>query len=373
MQGKFNRGKGGMGPKAPRYAANVEVLLVGKIENGKPLQDVLSARFGLSRRTAKAVIDGRSVWVNRRCVWIAHHTLKTGDTVEIPRAVVSAAKRQSAGSVPTSKGPVPTSKGSVPTSKGPVPTSKGPVPNVKGPVPTSKGPVPNGKGSVPTSKGPVPMAVRHIRIILETKDYIIADKPAGVLANEDSASAEAILRVQLSQPNLQAVHRLDRDTTGCLLFAKTYAAYLAAVEVFKTRRVRKEYRAIVVGEFPLARQRIDAPLDGQPAISHVVREMVGEDASFLKVYIETGRTNQIRRHLAGIRFPIVGDRTFGLKSARDARLMTVPRQMLHASSLELPNPTEKGEVIKVHSPLPADFRATLRLFGMGHRPRTSKR
>ena len=352
MQGKFNRGKGGMGPKAPRYAANVEVLLVGKIENGKPLQDVLSARFGLSRRTAKAVIDGRSVWVNRRCVWIAHHTLKTGDTVEIPRAVVSAAKRQSAGSVPTSKGPVPNVKGPVPTSKGPVPTSKGPVPNVK---------------------GPVPMAVRHIRIILETKDYIIADKPAGVLANEDSASAEAILRAQLSQPNLQAVHRLDRDTTGCLLFAKTYAAYLAAVEVFKTRRVRKEYRAIVVGEFPLARQRIDAPLDGQPAISHVVREMVGEDASFLKVYIETGRTNQIRRHLAGIRFPIVGDRTFGLKSARDARLMTVPRQMLHASSLELPNPTEKGEVIKVHSPLPADFRATLRLFGMGRRPRTSKR
>ena len=83
--------------------------------------------------------------------------------------------------------------------------------------------------------------------------------------------------------------------------------------------------------------------------------------------IDTGRTNQIRRHLASIRFPIVGDRTFGLKSARDPRLMQVPRQMLHASSLELPDPLDPCGSIRAHSPLPADFRAALRLFGMGKR------
>ncbi len=315
-------------PRAPRFAANIEALTVGRPDAGKPLQDFLSSHFGLSRRSAKAVIDGRSVWVNRKCVWIAHHVLRSGDTVEVPRAVVSAAKRQSAGS----SGP----KGS------------------------------NGlNGSAKEASGD--RQLRHIRVLLETKDFIVADKPAGVLSNGAPGSAETILREQLNEPNLQAVHRLDRDTSGCLLFARNYAAYLAAVEVFKTHKVRKEYRAIVAGCFPYAHQRIDAPLDGQTAVSHVLREHSAADASFLKVRIETGRTNQIRRHLASVRFPIVGDRTFGLKHARDPRLMSVPRQMLHASSLELPDPTVKGATIKVHSPLPADFRATLKLFGMGRR------
>ena len=301
------------GPRAPKFAAHVDVLAVNRADAGKTLQDFLSARLGLSRRAAKAVIDGHSVWVNRRCVWIAHHALRTGDVVELPQAVVAAARRQ-AGS------------------------AKNPI---------------------------APEARKHVRVLVETPDYVVADKPAGLLSNEDPKSVEAILRVQLDQPNLQAVHRLDRDTTGCLLFAKTYAAYLAAVEVFKLRRVTKSYCAIVVGSFPYAHQKIDAPLDDQPAVSHVMREVAGPDASFLRVRIETGRTNQIRRHLAGVRHPIVGDRTFGLKSARDPRLMSVPRQMLHAAALSLPDPVRRGEEIRAHSPLPADFRAALKLFGMG--------
>ncbi len=333
-------------PRAPRFAANIEALTVGRPDAGKPLQDFLSSHFGLSRRSAKAVIDGRSVWVNRKCVWIAHHVLRSGDVVEVPRAVVSAAKRQSAGSNGL---------------KG-LNGTKG-LNGFKG-LNGSKGF--NGlKGATKEASGD--RQLRHIRVLLETKDFIVADKPAGVLSNGAPGSAETILREQLNEPNLQAVHRLDRDTSGCLLFARSYAAYLAAVEVFKTHKVRKEYRAIVAGCFPYAHQRIDAPLDGQPAVSHVLREHSAADASFLKVRIETGRTNQIRRHLASVRFPIVGDRTFGLKHARDPRLMSVPRQMLHASSLELPDPTVKGATIKVHSPLPADFRATLKLFGMGRR------
>ena len=82
---------------------------------------------------------------------------------------------------------------------------------------------------------------------------------------------------------------------------------------------------------------------------------------------EVARTNQIRRHLASVRFPVVGDRVFGLKSARDLRFMQVPRQMLHASTLELPDPASPREKIRAHSPMPADFRATLRLFGLGKR------
>lgn len=303
------------GPRAPKFAANVEMLVVNRPDAGKSLQDFLAQRLGLSRRAAKAVIDGRSVWVNRRCIWIAHHLLKTGDAIEVPKAVVAAARRQA--------------------------------------------------GSAKTAIAPETR--KHVRVLVQTPDYVVADKPAGLLSNEDPKSVEAILREQLKEPNLQAVHRLDRDTTGCLLFAKTYAAYLAAVEVFKTRRVQKAYAAIVAGSFPYAHQKIDTPLDDQPAVSHVVREAAGPDASFLRVRIETGRTNQIRRHLAGVRYPIVGDRTFGLKRARDPRLMTVPRQMLHAATLSLPDPMRKGEEIRAHAPLPADFRSVLRLFGMGKR------
>ena len=97
----------------------------------------------------------------------------------------------------------------------------------------------------------------------------------------------------------------------------------------------------------------------------MTREAASADASFLRVRIETGRTNQIRRHLASIRHPVVGDRVFGLKNVRDPRFMQVPRQMLHASTLSLPDPLDPHAEIKVHSPLPADFRAALRLFGMG--------
>ena len=93
--------------------------------------------------------------------------------------------------------------------------------------------------------------------------------------------------------------------------------------------------------------------------------MQGDGACFLRLRIETGRTNQIRRHLASVRCPVVGDRVFGLKSARDPRLMQVPRQMLHASTLTLQDPFDSHASISAHSPLPADFRSALALFGLG--------
>ena len=300
--------------RAPQHAAGLASLAVNKADP-KLLQDFLSARFGLSRRTAKAMTDGRSVWVNRQCVWMARHALKTGDVVEVPTAVVKGALAQS----PKSKAP--------------------------------------GAAAKPER--------RHVRVIWKHESYLVADKPAGLVTCDDPKSVESILRVQENVPTLEAVHRLDRDTTGCLLFARNHAALEAAIEVFKTHSVAKVYHAIVAGRFKFAHQTIDAPVDGQQALSHVAREAAGQDASFLRVRIETGRTNQIRHHLASVRHPVVGDRVFGLKSARDPRLMRVQRQMLHASTLELPHPLKAHERIKVHSPLPADFRAALKLFGMG--------
>lgn len=303
--------------RAPQYAAGVSALSVGKNDPGI-LQDFLAQRFSLSRRTAKAMIDGRSVWVNRRCVWIARYAIKTGDVVEVPTAVVKGAVAQVAE-----------------------------------------------KGRPPASKDVASHVKRHVRVLWQDDNYLVADKPSGVVSCDDPKSVESILREQESIPTLEAVHRLDRDTTGCLMFAKSHAALVAAVEIFKTHKVSKTYHAITAGEFKYAHQTINTPLDGETAVSRVTREAKCPDASFLRVRIETGRTNQIRRHLASVRAPVVGDRVFGLKSARDPRLMQVPRQMLHASTLAMPNPMNTREEIKAHSPLPADFRSTLRLFGMG--------
>ena len=297
--------------KAPQHAAGITSLTVNK-PDPKILQDFLALKFALSRRTAKALVDGRNVWVNRKCVWIARFALRTGDLVEIPSQVVKGAVKQSV--------------------------------------------------RVDSALG---TPTRHVRVIWQNDNYLICDKPAGLVSCDDPKSVETILREQEKVPTLEAVHRLDRDTTGCLLFAKNHAALVAAVEVFKTHKVSKVYHAISAGSFKFAHQIVDTPLDGQPAVSKVTREAASADASFLRIRIETGRTNQIRRHLASIRYPIIGDRVFGLKNVRDPRLMQVPRQMLHASTLTLPDPLDPHAELKAHSPLPADFRAALRLFGMG--------
>ncbi len=276
-------------------------LVVSKVDAGLSLQVFLAKKLSVSKRAAKNLLDDRVVWVNRRCVWMTHHVLRQGDTVEVP-----ASRKPNEAAVPKSK----------------------------------------------------------IRVLVDDEHYLVADKPSGMLSLGEG-SAEETLREQTGIPSLKAVHRLDRDTTGCLLMAKSAAAFDAAVAIFKTRRVSKTYQAIVYGRFDRNASTLDQDIDGDRAVSHIQREAVSKDASFLKVKIETGRTHQIRRHLASIRHPVIGDREHGLKFARDPRLMTVPRQMLHASGLEMPHPMVQGATLKAHSPLPADFRRCLKLFDMG--------
>ena len=277
-------------------------FVVSKVEAGQSLQVFLALKMALSKRVAKNLLDNRVVWVNRKCVWMTHHTVRQGDTVEVQTSHV-----------------------------------------------------PKGETAVPKA---------NIRVLIEDEYYMVVDKPSGMLA-VGAGGVEDVLREQAQQPSLMAVHRLDRDTTGCLLVAKNAAAFDAAVAVFKTRRVSKIYETIVYGKFDRSASTVDQELDGERAVSHIQREAISKDASFLKVKIETGRTHQIRRHLASIRHPVLGDREHGVKFARDPRLLTVPRQMLHASGLELPHPMLPGKTLKAHSPLPADFRRCLKLFEMG--------
>jgi RluA family pseudouridine synthase len=207
-----------------------------------------------------------------------------------------------------------------------------------------------------------PPKPQHIRVLVEDPHYLFVDKPAGVLTVGPD-SAEERLRAQLASPELRVVHRLDRETSGCLLVARNEAAFDAAVAVFKTRRVLKVYHAICVGQIERRSSTIREEIEGEPAVTHVTTLSASRDATYLALRIETGRTHQIRRHLAGIRHPVVGDRQYGFKSARDPRLQEVARQMLHATDIELPHPMQPGK-LRAHSPLPADFRRGLRLFGL---------
>ena len=274
--------------------------IVSKLEAKCTLQEFIAAKLSISKRAAKNLLDDRKVWVNRRCIWMAHHALRQGDTIELAAGVKPEQQK----------------------------------------------------------------APPKIRAFVEDDFYIIVDKPSGVLSvGEDSM--EELLRAQTGLQGLQAVHRLDRDTTGCLLFAKNVAAFDAAVAIFRTRRVTKLYQVIVWGRYARKASTVTDELDGDRAVSHLQREASSADASFLKVRIETGRTHQIRRHLSSIRHPVLGDREHGVKFARDPRLLTVPRQMLHACGIEMPHPMVPGGTLKAHSPLPADFRRCLALFDMG--------
>ncbi len=272
-------------------------LVVVAADAGRTLQEFLGARMTLSRRAAKSLIDTRAVWVNRKRVWMAHHLLRSGDQVLVPVYADTAERVQ----------------------------------------------------------------VQKIRVLIEDDNFLVVDKPAGLVAVGEGG-VEELLRAQRGEPALRAVHRLDRDTTGCLLCARRPEAFDAAVAEFKKRHVRKAYNAVVAGRYEQQVSTVHEDLDGARAVTHIKLIEATDDASFLALRIETGRTHQIRKHLAAIRHPVLGDREYGPKFARDERLVGIPRQMLHAVEIEMPHPLKPGVTLRAHSPLPADFRRCLRLF-----------
>lgn len=204
-----------------------------------------------------------------------------------------------------------------------------------------------------------PVVPPRLRILVEGPHYLFIDKPAGLMTVGEG-SVEELLRIQQDQPNLRAVHRLDRDTSGCLMVARTQADFDAAVSQFKMRRIDKTYHAVVHGRIEIRASTINADVDGERALTRMRLLQAREVASFIMLRIETGRTHQIRQHLASIRHPVLGDHQYGPKREYDPRLQTVPRQMLHSSEIEMPDPFG-NEHLKAHSPLPADFRRVLKM------------
>jgi 23S rRNA pseudouridine1911/1915/1917 synthase len=217
--------------------------------------------------------------------------------------------------------------------------------------------------SVVVVDAPVPAAhERQAEVLYEDADYLIVNKPADILANGEGG-LEARLRRRRGEPELRAAHRLDRDTTGCLLLARSERALALAIEIFRAHGVTKEYRALTFGRWDARVRKLDAPIDGQPAITRVKLVGAGRDASHLAVDTVTGRTHQVRRHLAEAGHPLLGDRQYGPRELRAERFMRVPRQMLHASRLRFVHPVT-GRPVEAACSLPDDFRRCLRDFGL---------
>ncbi len=230
--------------------------------------------------------------------------------------------------------------------------------------------------------GPVqavaPEPVPGMRIVLEDDDVVVVDKPVGVAAHPSpgwtgptvvGALAATGHRVSTSgaAERQGVVHRLDVGTSGLMVVAKSERAYTALKRAFKERTVEKVYHAVVQGHPEPTSGTIDAPIgrhpsqdwkfavtaSGKPSVTHYeVLEMVPA-ASLVEIHLETGRTHQIRVHMAAVRHPCVGDLTYGADPALAARL-GLTRQWLHAYRLGFEHPAT-GERVVCTSDYPEDL------------------
>ncbi|MEI7435632.1 MAG: RluA family pseudouridine synthase [bacterium] len=267
----------------------------------RTLQDALAAHLTLSRNAAKRLIDARGVFVNGRRIWIAHHAVNTGDEIEVAGLPEKAGGARASGAAPR------------------------------------------------------PAAVA---VLFRDARYAVVDKPAGILAN-GADSLETRLQAEWNLPALRAVHRLDRDTSGCLLFACDQEARDKAIEVFEEKTVLKLYHAIAAGRVHGPTDTLNKSLDNLPAVTHLRVLDANDTASHLQIKLETGRTHQIRRHLSAIHHPVLGDRQYGLDAKLPDAFREIPRQMLHAERLAMPHPFTSALLV-ARAPLPRDFRDWLR-------------
>lgn len=197
-------------------------------------------------------------------------------------------------------------------------------------------------------------------VLYRDDDLAVINKPAGLLTN-DARSAETRLRIQMNCPALRAVHRLDRDTTGCLLFAMHPEAWTKLAALFAERKIKKQYHAIAGGRIVEPRRRVDSPIDGQPAVTRIAVVDAVREATHLTADIETGRTHQIRKHLASIGHPVLGDRQYATGRELSSRERNISRHMLHAHRIEFDHPLADRKIVCV-APLPPDFVECLRIY-----------
>jgi 23S rRNA pseudouridine1911/1915/1917 synthase len=215
----------------------------------------------------------------------------------------------------------------------------------------------------------------RLSIAFEDEHLLVVDKPAGMVVHPAKGHSQGTLSQLLSgvakggdPQRAGIVHRLDRDTSGLLIVAKSEQAHARLQAALAAREIRREYLALVQGRPPSRTGRIEAPIGRDPrmrtrmavggqfareAITHFTLERELPDSSLLRLRLETGRTHQIRVHLQAIGHPVAGDPEYGT-----AGLYGLKRQFLHAIALQLAHPIT-GKPIEVGSELPEDLRLAL--------------
>jgi 23S rRNA pseudouridine1911/1915/1917 synthase len=245
---------------------------------------------GLSRRKARAVIDLGGVFVDKTRVKVAGRIVRPGQSIEV---------------------------------------------NVGGAI---------GRA------GETPLAPKIVHV---DEHIIIVDKPAGLVTAPTPESNRGDLLDQLQKQfgEVFLVHRLDLPTSGLLVFARTSAANKTLGDRFKAHDIEREYRAVAVGH--VTAQTIDREIEKRRAVTHIEPVETFPNATLARVRLETGRTHQIRIHLAGLGHPVCGDRTHGGEVER-AFLPRPPRLALHAMMLGFVHPAT-GERVQWESPIPDEL------------------
>ncbi len=305
-------------PTAPRgkqlEASGSTRLLVLPVHEGERLDRFLAAATALSRRRARTLAEAGLVWRNGQPVRVLSRPLRTGDVIDVLRPHTEL-------------------------------------------------------GVSPTPELP-PVTILH-----QDRWIVAVDKPAGVLSQpserqspgELSCDQRLLVNLALAEgrrPELHLVHRLDRLTSGVLLFSRHHQAAAALQAAWQDGTVVRIYLAVIEGEPPFEETVIDAPIARDPG--HTWRFTVaprGRRATtrvriiarhtgraLAACSLVTGRTHQVRLHLAHVGFPVLGDTLYGARPGR------APRPLLHAHRLRLPHP-RTGEPLTLTAPLPADLLA----------------
>ena len=218
-----------------------------------------------------------------------------------------------------------------------------------------------------------------LSVVHEDEAIIVIDKPPGLVVHPGAGNRQGTMLNALlhhapqlaAVPRAGIVHRLDKETSGLLVVAKTLEAHTDLVRQLAARTVKREYLALVhgrvvadgtidapIGRHPVARTRMAVTVTGREARTRYRVAERFDGATLLAVTLETGRTHQIRVHMRSIGHPLVGDPTYGTRRGGAGALATFPRQALHAARLGLVHPVSRVRC-EWASPLPADLHALI--------------
>jgi 23S rRNA pseudouridine1911/1915/1917 synthase len=271
---------------------------------GRRLDQVLAARVeGLSRRQARLLLDIGGVFVDGRRIKMAGRPMRKGEEVV---AVMGGALARA----------------------------------------TQK----TGRAARAADESTLPV----FTVVFEDDDIVVVDKPSGLLTaptpESDRNNLADLLSRRPGAGPVMVVHRIDLETSGLVVFAKTADANRELSHRFRDHDLERAYLAAVIGRFPDETKLIDRPVGGRRAVTHVeIRERFGDRATLVACRLETGRTHQIRLHMVEVGTPVIGDARYGRSFAPKP-----PRMALHATKLGLAHP-RTGTALSFESPWPADL------------------